>query len=266
MGHVLARLLEDRHRLRPRAGFAGHEANYARLLAGEIDLYSEYLGTALRRFLGLPPARGAEATYRLVRAAARERSDVVWLPPYGFNNSYAVIVRAPLARELGLARVSDLAPHAGGLRLGGTEELLSGAPALTFAPGGYPGWQQTYGFAFGTLMPLPRGYGATFAALGRGEVDAIVDFPVNPAMVALDLTELADDRAFFAPYFAAPVVRGAYLAAHPQIEATLAELAGRVDNRRAAELNHAVEIAGQPPEAVAANLLRQLGLLAGGAR
>jgi glycine betaine/choline ABC-type transport system substrate-binding protein len=118
--------------------------------------------------------------------------------------------------------------------------------------------QATYGLQFGEVVPLARDYGATFHALGESRVDAIVDFPVNPRMVSLDLIELEDDRRFFAPYFAAPVVRGDFLAANPTVRGALERLAGRIDNRRAACMNHAVEMQGRPPETVAAELVAEL--------
>jgi glycine betaine/choline ABC-type transport system substrate-binding protein len=95
-------------------------------------------------------------------------------------------------------------------------------------------------------------------ALGAREVDAIVDFPVNPRMISMDLLELRDDRAYFAPYFAAPVARGAFLRAHPSARDAIQRLAGTIDNRRAATMNHAVEMLGRTGEEVAANLLTEI--------
>ncbi len=256
----MAQLLERTLGVQARVGLAGHEPNHQALLDGEIDLYADYLGTALRRYLGLTPRPGAAATYRAVRDAARERWGVEWLPAFGFNNTYAVIVRRHLARIWGLRRTSDLAHHAAQLRLGGTAQFLTSDPRLTFAPGGLDGFRGAYDLAFGRAIELPAAYGATFDALGADVVDAVVDFPVNPRLVSLDLVELRDDRRFFAPYFAAPVLRGAFLAAHPDVRAVLERLAGRIDNRRAAQMNHAVEMEGRQAEAVAADLLQELNV------
>jgi glycine betaine/choline ABC-type transport system substrate-binding protein len=258
LGHVLAQLLEQECGVEARVGFAGHEPNHQALLDGAIDLYADYLGTALRRYLGLKPRRTAAGTYRAVRDEARRRWDIEWLPAFGFNNTYAVIVHGELARTLGLRTVSDLAPHAARLRLGGTAQLLASDPGLTFAPGGLGGFSEAYGLTFARTLELPQAYGATFGALGAGEADVIIDFPVNPRMVSLDLRELRDDRSYFAPYFAAPVVRGSFLRAHPSAREAIQRLAGRLDNRRAAEMNHAVEMQGRAAEAVAADLLREL--------
>jgi glycine betaine/choline ABC-type transport system substrate-binding protein len=254
----MAQLLEQSAGIQARVGLAGHEPNHAALLAGDLDLYADYLGTALRRYLGLQPRRTAAATYRAVRDAARRRWQIEWLPAFGFNNTYAVIVPAALAQRLQLTQVSDLLAHAPHLRLGATAEFLAPGSKVTFAPGGYAGLRQAYGVWFGELVPLPRTYGATFDALGAGQVEAIVDFPVNPRMVSFGLVELRDDRRFFAPYFAAPVVSGAFLAAHPTARAALERLAGHIDNQRAARMNHAVEAQGRTPREVAAELVQEL--------
>src|SRR5918912_4483988 len=104
----MAQLLEQRTGIQARVGLAGHEPNHAALLAGDLDLYADYPGTALRRYLGLQPRRSAAATYRAVRDAARRRWRIEWLPAVGFNNTHAVIVPAALARPRQLKRVRDL--------------------------------------------------------------------------------------------------------------------------------------------------------------
>ena len=254
----MAQLFERTIGVTARVGLVGHEPNHAALLAGEIDLYADYLGTAVRRYLNLQPPKSAAATSRVVRDAARERWGIQWLRPFGFNNSYAVILRRALAEQLTAEQVADLVPHAEGLRLGATAEVLDPDTGVRFAPGGYAGLRGKYGLSFGCTLELPAEYGATFDALGAGQVDAIIDFPVNPRMVSLDLVELRDARHFFAPYFAAPVVSGRFLAAHPYARAALERLSGRVDNRRAALMNHALEMEGRQPEDVAAELVDEI--------
>lgn len=262
MGHVMAQLLERSLGIHARVGLAGHESNHEALLRGEIDLYADYVGTGLRRYLGLTPVRGARATYRAVRDGARRRWDTHWLRPFGFNNTYAVILRAADARAWQVGRVSDLARRASEMRLGAAHTFLADDPTFRFAPGGYAGLRHAYGaaLAFQQAIVIPREEGAPYDALADGRVDAIVDFPLNPRMVARDLVELRDDRRFFAPYHAAPVVRGAFLRAHPEAAAVLDRLAGQIDNPRAARLNHAVDLEARPAEQVAAEVLAALGL------
>jgi osmoprotectant transport system permease protein len=74
---------------------------------------------------------------------------------------------------------------------------------------------------------------------------------------------LADDRGFFPPYNAAPIVRGETLRAHPEIERALRDLAFTLDDGAAMRLNHRVEVLGEGFEEVARSFLVERGLLAG---
>lgn len=240
-----------------KVGFDGHESNHEALLRGDLDLYADYTGTALHRYLKLAPLPRAQV-HPAVRAAARARWNIVWLEPFGFDNTYGLIMRAADASRLGVRRISDLARHADRLRLGGTAQFLSDHPPMTFAPGGCTGVSAVYGFRFGQAHTVASEYGASFDTLGRGEVDVLADFVVNPRIVAHDLIELEDDREFFAAYHAAPIVRGDFLGQHPNVQPILERLAWRIDNRRMAGLNYAMEFAGRDPAELAAEFLTSL--------
>src|SRR5262245_2067400 len=107
-----------------KVGFDGHESNHEALLRGDLDLYADYTGTALRRYLNLAPLP-REQVYPAVRAAARQRWNVVWLEPFGFDNTYGLIMSSADAARLGVRRISDLAGYAGRLSLAGTAQFLS---------------------------------------------------------------------------------------------------------------------------------------------
>src|SRR5262245_65989707 len=101
-----------------RVGFDGHESNHEALLRGDLDLYADYTGTALRRYVNLAPLP-REQVHPAVRAAARERWNVVWLEPFGFDNTYGLIMRTVDAARLGVGRISDLGAYAGSLNMCG---------------------------------------------------------------------------------------------------------------------------------------------------
>lgn len=237
-----------------KVGFDGHESNLEALLRGDLQLYADYTGTALRRYLNLSP-RERDQVYPAVREAARERWNIAWLEPFGFENSYGLILRAADATSLGVRRISDLAERAGGLTLGGTPQFLSNDPPMTFAPGGYPGMSAAYDFRFGGVREVDPGYGASFDALASGEIDVLADFVVNPRIVAYDLVALEDDLGFFAAYHAAPVVRGDFLSQYPHIQPILEGLAWRIDSREMARLNYAMEFEGRDPAELASEFL-----------
>jgi len=237
-----------------KVGYDGHESNHEALLRGDIHLYADYSGTALRRYLKLAPVP-RQQVLPVVRAAARERWDVAWLEPFGFDNTYGLIMRAKQAAQLGVQRISDLAERAAHLTVGGTAQFLSDDPPMTFAPGGYPGFSAAYGFNFGRTQIVGAEYGQSFEALAAGEVDVLADFVVNPRIVGRDLLALEDDRAFFAAYHATPIVRGDFLGRYPQVQPLLEQFAWRIDNRTMAGLNHAMELEGRDPADLAAEFL-----------
>lgn len=260
MGHVVAQLLEASAGIRPRIGLAGHETNHEALLRGQIDLYVEYTGTALQRLLGLSAA-GPDEVFDVVRNTARQRWPIEWLPPFGFNNTHALLVRRELADGLKVRTCTDLVPHAPSLTLGAEQAFVNSAPNLRFAPGGLDGLRRVYGMAFGGHCGLPPVYGRAHDALAHSEVDVIVDFPVHPTVYQRDLVDLIDDRRFFGAYHAAPVVRREFLERHPTARSLIERLAGRIDNRTMARLNFAVDIEHRSPASVATAWLREADLI-----
>jgi glycine betaine/choline ABC-type transport system substrate-binding protein len=259
LGHVMAQAISSSISVEGglRVGFAGHENNHEALLRGDLDLYADYTGTALRRYLKLAPLP-REQVHPAVQAAARERWNVVWLEPFGFDNTYGLIMRAVDAARLGVRRISDLAANAGSLCLAGTAQFLNDDPSITFAPGGYTGVSTAYRFRFGHTHTVAPDYGESFDALTRSEVDVLADFVVNPRIVAHELIVLEDDRDFFAAYHAAPIVRGAFLSQYPEVQHILERLAWQIDNRTMAGLNYAIEFEGCDPAELAAAFLTSL--------
>lgn len=260
MGHVMALLLEESLGIRAKVGFEGHEANLEALLRGDIQLYSDYTGTALRRYLKLPPVE-PDRVYQVVKDESRARWGIVWLPPFGFNNTYGLILKKRKAATLGVNKISDLSSCAPALTLGAVQDFIDGSPTLTFAPEGYVGFVRAYGFRFAKIVPLEPRYGQTFSAVNDEQVDVIADFVVNPRIYAFDLVVLEDDRSFFSPYHSAPVVRGDFLDEQPEAEGVLGKLAGSISNETMACLNYEVEFKERDPADVAAQLQRDLHLV-----
>ncbi len=260
MSHVVAQLVEAYLGVRPRIGLAGHEANHEALLLGRIDLYVEYTGTALRRMLGLPPVP-PDQVYRTVRDTAAARWPIRWLPPFGFNNTYAILMRRAHAERLMVRACTDLVRHAPSLVLGAGDAVIRSDPDLRFVPGGVNGLHRAYGLTFQEYRTLPSSYGRTHRALAHSQVDVIVDFSVHPTVHEHDLLELVDDRSFFGAYHAAPVIHCQFLQQHPQARPVIERLAGLVDNRTMARLNFEVEVRQRPTAEVAAAWLRESGLL-----
>ncbi len=222
------------------------------LLNGEIDLYAEYTGTGLTAVLHDQTRGSPDQVYRLVSREYQRRYDARWLEPFGINNTYAIAVRKRDAARYGWKTISDLEASAPELRAGFTAEFSE-------RPDGYPGLCKTYGFGFGDVCDLDAGL--MYEAVAGGEVDLIAAFATDGRVAAYDLTLLVDDRQFFPPYHAAPVVRGRTLETHPALRQTLSLLGKTLDDATMRELNLQVDRQKRSPREVARGFLQSHGLL-----
>lgn len=251
LSEVMAELIEQHTHLRVlrKSALGGTEICFHALRAGAIDLYPEYTGTALMTILGRPAEHDSARVFSLVRSEFARRYQLTWLPPLGFDNTFALAMRADKARRLGIRRISDLVHHPE-LRAGFTAEFMSRRD-------GYPGLKKRYGLDFST-DPRSMQAGLMYGAVGAGQVDVISAYATDGRIEKLHLTTLEDDAHFFPPYQAAPLVREATLAVHPEIRAALAPLAGHVDNAEMRHLNAEVDVEHRPIAEVAAELVRRL--------
>ena len=169
---------------------------------------------------------------------------------HGFNNTYAITVRAAHADEHGWEAISDLGNVADQLSAGFTAEFME-------RPDGYPGLRRAYGFDFGRTADLDPGL--MYKALADGQVDVICAFATDGRIAAYSLRVLHDDRSFFPPYDAAPVIRNDLLRDHPEIRDALTPLAGTIDDREMRRMNFAVDELKQRPSAVARDWIEARG-------
>jgi len=225
--------------------FVCHEA----ILAGQIDLYVEYTGTAYTAVLKHAPGPSADSITRAVADEYRNRWGLVWLPSFGFNNTFAIAVRQADAQRLGLQAISDLARVAPNWKAGFGYEFLN-------REDGFPGLARTYGLRFST-PPTAMDLGLTYRALADGKIDVIAGNSTDGQLDALHLVALADDRHYFPPYEAAPVVRGAVLERHPEVQRALAELAGKIDDATMRQLNAQADIEHRDLRAIAHDWLER---------
>ncbi|HEV2129950.1 MAG TPA: glycine betaine ABC transporter substrate-binding protein, partial [Longimicrobiaceae bacterium] len=181
-----------------------------------------------------------------------ERYGVRWLPPLGFENTYAIAVRRETAEELGLRTLSDLARASPQLTAGFTPDFIGREDGL-------PGLQRAYGLQPRQVRSLVQA--VKYQALAAGQVDVIDGYSTDGAIARYDLVVLEDDRSFFPPYEAAALVGERLRREAPGAIAALTELSGRLDEERMRELNRRIEVEGEEIAAVAADALRDLGLL-----
>jgi glycine betaine/choline ABC-type transport system substrate-binding protein len=268
VNEMLAQLLEDAgYPVERQLNLGGTAIVHQALVNGDIDTYIEYTGTGLLAILNLTladaatPTAGAAATpmagmdpvYETVKREYKDQFNLVWLDPLGFNNTYTLAMTQEKAQELGVAKISDLIGKANDLKFGGTQEFLT-------RPDGLPGLTATYqGLEFGDEQGLDPGL--LYQAVDSGDVDVISAFATDGRIPALGLVTLEDDRGFFPPYFAAPVVRQELLDQDPAVAEVLNKLAGKIDNQTMAGLNSQIDTEGMEPEDVARAFLQEQGLI-----
>jgi len=254
LAEVIAQLVEARTNLRveryPNLGgtMICHEA----LVSGELDLYVEYSGTALTAVLNLETPESPDDVWAIVSEAYRERFDLEWLSPLGFDNSYTIAVRRDDARRRGWTTISDLARDAPHLSAGFTAEFAERAD-------GYPGLSRRYGFEFAEVHDLEPAL--MYAAVVRKEVDAIAAFATDGRIEAYDLQTLKDDASYFPPYQAAVVARRSVLERWPELRRELSALADRIDDTTMRRMNALADEHKRSLETIASEFLRQQGLV-----
>jgi len=237
-----------------RPGLGATEIAFEALRSGAIDLYPEYTGTGLMAILGLPPEGDAGEVYGRVSREFAERYGVAWLPPLGFENSYAIAVRPETADSLGLRELSDLAAASARLVGGFSPDFLG-------RPDGLAGLREAYRLELAETRPLLQA--VKYEALAAGAVDVIDGYTTDGAIDRYDLVVLRDDRGFFPPYEAAALLRPGLADARPEVVAALAALSGRLDASAIRRANRRVEVDGAAVAEVARDLLRDLRLEGG---
>jgi glycine betaine/choline ABC-type transport system substrate-binding protein len=221
------------------------------LRGGAIDLYPEYTGTGLSAILQAPMPAYADDVLPIVREAFASRWDLTWGEPMAFDNTYALAMARTRADALGIATISDLRTHPE-LRAGFATEFVARAD-------GWPGLRAHYDLRFDDPVRAMEA-GLMYEAAASGEVDVVSAYATDARVDKLDLVLLADDRAFFPPYRAAPLVRGTLWRTRPEIAQALAGLAGRLDDAQMRRLNARVDIEGVDPAVVAAEYLASVDL------
>jgi osmoprotectant transport system permease protein len=254
LGELMAQLIEGRTGMavERRFNLGGTMICHGALIHGEIDIYAEYTGTGMTAILHHPIISNPDEALSLVDRLYRERFATRWLKPFGFNNTYAITVRGTDAGRYGWRCISDLRKAAPNLTAGFTAEFAERRD-------GYPGLQQAYGFQFGRVRDLEPSL--MYEAIEKGEVDVICAFATDGRIAAYDLRPLEDDRNFFPPYHAAPLISEEVLFAHPELEDVLGLLGGHLDNATMQRLNYEVDANNRRPAEVAGAFLKALDLL-----
>ena len=236
LAELLAQHIEAKTGLRVvrKTNLGGTLLVHKALLAGDLDLYVEYTGTALTAVLNESPQGDSAAIYNRVRQLYASRFQLEVTEPLGFENTFAMVVRGDDAERLHLRTISDIAPLAPKWRAGVGYEFLE-------RPDGFPGWSARYHLHFAEA-PRVMDLGLIYRALVDHQVDIVAGNSTDGVIDSLHLVTLEDDLHYFPPYDAVPVVRESTLAKFPQLRAALADLAGRLSAADMRRLNAQVDV------------------------
>lgn len=251
LGELVAQSIERWTPLRVdrRLNLGGTAVCDSALRAGDLDVYVEYTGTALTALLRRPVVHDRSEALAIVRTAYAKAGLTV-ADPLGFNNTFAILVRGETARSLGLRSIADASPHAPRWHAAFGYEFLE-------RDDGYRGLAAAYDLRF---LDAPRAMdlSLTYRALASGQVDLIAGDATAGLISALDLVMLTDDRRYFPPYDAVPMVRTATLLRHPPVRDALAHLSGRVNEDAMRRLNRAVDVEKRDVRTVVREFLASL--------
>jgi osmoprotectant transport system substrate-binding protein len=254
LGEILAQQIEARTHLRVERRFylAGSFICQQAMLAGRIDTYVEYTGTALTAILHDPVSRDPSDVFGRVRTEYKQRFNFEVMPSLGFDDTFAIVIRGEDARRLHLKTLSEAARFTPQWRPGFGYEFME-------REDGFAGLARVYGLKFDT-KPRVLDLGLLYRALLDRQVDLIAANSTDGLLFARDLTVLEDDKHYFPPYEAVPIVRGDTLARTPGLQGALAELSGKISDADMRKMNYAVVAKQRDIGEVAREFLRSTSL------
>ena len=258
LGAMTVRLLEENgYEVDDRTGLGGTTVNRDALVAGEIDVYWEYTGTALVNFLGVEEViTDPEEAYTLARDADAENG-LVWLDMSEFNNTYTLMVKQETVDQ-GIVSISDLAAA---INASPADWRLCTNAEFYARPDGFRGVEELYGFQFQEENVIAMDSGLTYQALQDGECEVAMGFATDGRIAGFGFTNLEDDLGFFPTYNPSAVIRQEVLDADPHIGEVLNSMAASLDTPKMTDLNKRVDIDGEDVAAVACDHLLQSGLV-----
>jgi len=255
LGELIAQQIEAHTNLKVERRFylAGTYICHQEILSGRIDIYPEYTGTSLTTILKLPTRGDRMDVYQRVKQEYERRFGLHLGPPFGFNDTFAMEVRGEDARRLNIRTLSQAAAFSPHWRAGFGYEFME-------RPDGYGGMVATYGLHFAE-QPRIMDLGLLARALKDHQIDFAGGNATDGLIPALDLFALEDDRHYFPPYEAVPVIRQQTIQQHPEVARVLAELDGKISNAQMQRMNYAVDGQHRDPREVAREFLLETKLV-----
>jgi len=229
--------------------FVCHQA----IVAGEIDAYVEYTGTAFTAILKKPPISNSQQVYQEVKQAYAQQFQLELTEPLGFNNTFAMLIRGEDARKENIKTLSQAAKKAPEWKAGFGYEFIE-------RKDGFSGLAKTYGLRF-SEPPRVMDLGLMYRAIKERQVDLIAGASTDGLIERLDLVMLKDDKQYFPPYYAVPIVRKQTVEKYPQLRQALQQLGGIITEKDMQNLNYQVDAEGKDVKQVAQQFLKSKSLV-----
>ena len=255
LGELIAQQIEAHTNLKVERRFylAGTYICQQAMIAGRIDIYPEYTGTALTAILKQGISRDKREVYERVKNDYERRFGLTLGPALGFNDTFAMEIRGEDARRLNVRTLSQAAAFAPRWRAGFGYEFME-------RPDGYRGLVAAYGLRFAE-QPRIMDLGLLARALKDRQIDFAGGNTTDGLIPALDLVALEDDRHYFPPYEAVPVIRQQTLRLHPEIAGVLADLGGKISDEEMQKMNYAVDAQHRDSQDVVREFLKSKSLV-----
>lgn len=235
LGEILAQQIESKTQLKVdrRFNLGGTYVCFNGINNGQLDIYPEYSGTAYTTILKLPATGDAKKVFETTKDRFQRDFRLIWTQPFGFSNSFAMVIRGEDARKFNLQTLSQAAAQTPQWKAGFGFEFLN-------REDGFPGLAKTYNLKF-REQPKVMDLGLLYRALLDRQVDLVAGNSTDGLLSTLDLTVLKDDKGYFPPYEAAAIVRQATLQQHPELREVLDGLGGAISEEKMRELNYRVD-------------------------
>lgn len=255
---ILAQMMSDllkadtKLHVETKLDLGGTSVAFNALKTGQISMYPDYTGTGYMDILKKSKPGTEQGMYNYVQKVYEKKYQLEWLKPFGFNDTYAMVVSKSLAKKDHLKTVGDLAKV--------SPTLVAGIdPECQNRPDCLPGLVKTYGLHFKSIKTMD--HSLVEEAMGKGDIQATDAYSTDGGLIKYHLTVLKDTKHFFPAYDAAPVVQMSLLKAHPEVKTVLNKLAGKINAVTMQQLNYEVSISKQSIKQVAHNFLVKQGLL-----
>lgn len=247
LGEIAAQQLERKLHIKVerKLDLGGTLLTHEAIVHGDVDVYPEYTGTASSVVLKQPIPEDPVQAYIGVKDAYLHRFRLVWLPPLGFNDTFAMVTRTQDAQRLSDTTLSSAGSR--NWRLGVGYEFLT-------RPDGFQRLNKIYGLRWdGT--PKSMDLGLLYQALRQHKIDMAAANSTDAPLADANFTVLRDDKKAFPPYSACFVVRKGLIDQQPGVELALTMLSNHIGDDTMRGLNRRVDVEHEPVEKVARDFL-----------